>query len=109
IPHVEVTDLVSTRLSLKDCLWELYHLDCRKMTSILMNHPKIHRCSGFYFVYYLGSHRAGSAWNSKQAELFGESFLAWNENVFPDAVAAILTALPLRKHTVVWFCWVSLF
>src|SRR6185437_912160 len=39
--------------------------------------------------------------DSKQAEVFGESFLAWNETIFKDAVAAILTALPLRKHTVV--------
>src|SRR5690348_11922134 len=27
-------------------------------------------------------------WDSKQAEVFGESFLAWNETIFKEAVAA---------------------
>src|SRR6185437_13690299 len=30
-------------------------------------------------------------WDSKQAEVCGESFLAWNETIFKEAVAAILT------------------
>ena len=47
-------------------------------------------------------------WDSSQVDEYGESFTAWDENIFKQAVAAVSTALPLSRHAlVVRFAYVT--
>src|SRR6185437_8954016 len=95
--------------SFRECTWELYHLDCRKMAAIIMNHPMINRCSGFVLRHADFSCTVielDLPWDNLQAELYGDSFMAWSEDVFKEAILALITALPMKKHTVVVSCCV---
>src|SRR6185437_13282258 len=95
--------------SFRECTWELYHLDCRKMAAIIMNHPMINRCSGFVLRHADFSCTVielDLPWDNLQAEVYGDSFMAWSEDVFKEAILALITALPMKKHTVVVSCCV---